>query len=94
MPRRLLFAALLSLVLLPASCACGALAGGMRAARIDPHMRSASGGAGENLLWLAALALMIVWAWAAARLLGRKEVAHGEGTPTRTDEEDQCSRRS
>ncbi|RJY09819.1 hypothetical protein [Aurantiacibacter aquimixticola] len=66
--RRILRSAILTLVLLPTSCLAGVTASDRMDARII-----ARGGAQdplwyENLLWLVALALMLVWAWAMKRL--------------------------
>jgi len=60
--RKPLLAVLTSVLLLPASCACGYTANRMQGARLGTE-----GGAGgplwaENLLWIGALALMLVWA--------------------------------
>ena len=62
MTRKPLLAILTSVLLLPASCACGYTANRMQGARLGTE-----GGAGgplwaENLLWIGALALMLVWA--------------------------------
>lgn len=62
MTRKPLLAVLTSVLLLPASCACGYTANRMQGVRMGTE-----GGSGgplwiENLLWIAALALMLVWA--------------------------------
>lgn len=67
MTRKPLVALLTSILLLPASCACGVVANGMQGVRLGTDA-----GAGgplwiENLLWIGALALMILW----ARKIGR-----------------------
>jgi hypothetical protein len=62
MTRKPLLVLMTSLLLLPASCACGYSANRMQGVRMGTE-----GGAGgplwvENLLWLGALALIILWA--------------------------------
>lgn len=58
-----------SLLFLPASCACGAFASGIQSERLSTET---TGGGGqlwlENLLWLGALALMLLWARQVKRL--------------------------
>jgi hypothetical protein len=66
--RKPLLALLTSLLLLPASCACGVMANDIQSVRLG-----ASAGEGgplwlENLLWIGALALMLVWAHRIKRL--------------------------
>lgn len=62
MRRKPLLALLASVLLLPASCAGGVAANGMQAVRLG----TAAGAGGplwlENLLWIGALALMLLWA--------------------------------
>ncbi|MCA0207749.1 MAG: hypothetical protein LCH74_01665 [Proteobacteria bacterium] len=67
MTRKPLLALLMSLFLLPASCALGVVAGDMQRVRLG----RAPGEGGplwvENLLWIGALALILYW----ARQIGR-----------------------
>lgn len=62
MKRKPLLVLLVSVLLLPASCACGVAANGMQGVRLG----TAAGEGGplwlENLLWAGALALMLLWA--------------------------------
>lgn len=62
MTRKPLVALLTSVLLLPASCAFGITASRMQGVRLG----TAAGAGGplwaENLLWIGALALMLVWA--------------------------------
>ena len=62
MTRKPLVALLTSVLLLPASCAFGISANRMQGVRLG----TAAGGGGplwaENLLWIGALVLMLVWA--------------------------------
>ncbi len=57
---------ILTLVLLPTSC----VAGSMAADRLDARTSGFALGPMwyENLLWLVAIALMLVWAWAIKRI--------------------------
>lgn len=71
-----------SVLLLPASCACGYTANRMQGVRLGSE-----GGLGgplwiENLLWIGALALMLVW----ARQIGKLYKAEtGEPAPKEID---------
>lgn len=83
MTRKPLLALLTSLLLLPASCACGVMANDIQSVRLG-----ASAGEGgplwlENLLWLGALALMLVWAHRINRLY---RTDAGEPAPKETTE--------
>jgi len=60
--------AFITIVLLPTSCLAGNSASNMLAGRSDAGRVTAPPQAYENILWLAALALMLVWAWAMNRL--------------------------
>ena len=68
MTRKPLLALLMSLFLLPASCALGVAAGDMQGVRLG----RAPGAGGplwvENLLWIGALALILYWARQISRL--------------------------
>ena len=57
---------LLTLVLLPTSCAAGSMAGYRASDRTNGDVVGPLWY--ENLLWLVALGLMLVWAWALKRL--------------------------
>jgi hypothetical protein len=79
--RKPLLALLISLLLLPTSCALGVVAGNMQGARLGREP-----GAGgplwiENLLWIGALVLILYWARQISRLY-RKPAA--EPAPTET----------
>ena len=62
MTRKPLLALLTSVLLLPASCACGYTANRMQGVRMGTEGGAASPLWAENLLWIGALALMLVWA--------------------------------
>ncbi|MDO9369895.1 MAG: hypothetical protein Q7T68_15115 [Sphingopyxis sp.] len=67
MTRKPLVSIVTSILLLPASCACGVMANDIQSVRLG----TAAGEGGplwfENLLWIGALALMLLW----ARQIGR-----------------------
>jgi hypothetical protein len=67
MTRKPLVAFLTSVLLLPASCVCGVMANDIQSVRLG----TAAGEGGplwtENLLWIGALALILLW----ARQIGR-----------------------
>ncbi|HEV2600027.1 hypothetical protein [Sphingopyxis sp.] len=62
MTRKPFLALLTSLLLLPASCACGYTANRMQGVRIGAEGGTASPLWAENMLWVGALALMLLWA--------------------------------
>ena len=62
MTRKPLLALLTSVLLLPASCACGYSANRMQGVRLGTEAGGGSPLWIENLLWLGALALIILWA--------------------------------
>lgn len=62
MNRKPLLAVLTSVLLLPASCACGYTANRMQGVRMGSEGGAASPLWAENLLWIGALALIILWA--------------------------------
>jgi len=66
--RKALLGLLTSILFLPASCACGVLANDIQSARLG----TSAGEGGplwlENLLWIGALALMLLWARQIKRL--------------------------
>lgn len=62
MTRKPLLVLMTSLLLLPASCACGIVAQDMKAGRQGLEVRFTGPLWVENLLWTGALALMLVWA--------------------------------
>jgi hypothetical protein len=68
MTRKPLVAILTSVLLLPASCVCGVMANGIQSVRLG----TAAGEGGplwaENLLWIGALALMLLWARQISRI--------------------------
>lgn len=53
---------LTSLLLLPASCACGYTANRMQGVRLGTEGGATSPLWAENMLWIGALALIILWA--------------------------------
>ena len=57
-----LLTVLTSVLLLPASCACGYSANRMQGVRMGSEGGAASPLWAENLLWIGALALIILWA--------------------------------
>ena len=81
MTRKPLLALLMSLFLLPASCALGLVAGDMQGVRLG----RAPGEGGplwvENLLWIGALALILYWARQISRLY-RKPATEPASTET------------
>lgn len=68
MTRKPLLAALTSILLLPASCAFGVTANRMQGVRLGTSAGEGGPLWMENLLWVAALALMLVWAHRIKRL--------------------------
>lgn len=68
MIRKPLVALLASMLLLPASCACGVMANDIQSVRLG----TAAGRGGplwvENLLWIGALALILLWARQISRI--------------------------
>lgn len=68
MTRKPLLALLTSLLLLPASCACGYSANRMQGVRLGSEAGAGSPLWIENLLWLGALALIILWARQIAKI--------------------------
>lgn len=71
--RQKLRMAFITIVLLPTSCLAGKSASNMLESRSDEGAIMAGPHWYENILWLLALALMLVWAWAMNRLWqGRK----------------------
>ena len=83
MIRKPLLVLLTSVLLLPASCALGVVAGDMQAVRLG----RAPGEGGrlwvENLLWMGALVLILYWARQIGRLYHKPAV---EPAPTETTE--------
>lgn len=68
MTRKPLLALLTSVLLLPASCACGYSANRMQGVRLGTEAGGGSPLWIENLLWLGALALIILWARQIAKI--------------------------
>jgi len=68
MTRKPLLALLTSVLLLPASCACGYSANRMQGVRLGTEAGAGSPLWIENLLWLGALALIILWARQIAKI--------------------------
>ncbi|WP_447754772.1 hypothetical protein [Sphingopyxis fribergensis] len=62
MTRKPVVALLTSILLLPASCACGVTANGMQSVRLGTAPGEGAPLWAENLLWVGALALMLAWA--------------------------------
>lgn len=62
MTRKPLLALLTSLLLLPASCACGYSANRMQGVRLGSEGGTGAPLWAENILWIGALALILVWA--------------------------------
>lgn len=62
MTRKPLLLLLTSVLLLPASCACGYTANRMQGVRLGSEGGTGSPLWAENLLWIGALALILVWA--------------------------------
>jgi len=65
--------AFVTVVLLPTSCLAGKSASDQLDARTDGAIIASGPNWYENLLWLIALALMVVWAWAMNRLWNSKD---------------------
>jgi hypothetical protein len=68
MTRKPLLALLASVLLLPASCACGYSANRMQGVRLGTEGGADSPLWIENLLWLGALAMIILWARQIAKI--------------------------
>ncbi|NIJ36692.1 hypothetical protein FHR22_001341 [Sphingopyxis panaciterrae] len=83
MTRKPLVAVLTSVLLLPASCACGITANRMQQARQGMDVEMGGPLWLENLLWLGALALMLFWARRINRLY---DISAGEPAPKETVE--------
>ena len=79
MTRKPLLALLTSVLLLPASCACGYTANRMQGVRIWVEAGTASPLWAENILWLGALALMLLWARQVSKIYRAEQDARGEG---------------
>lgn len=77
MTRKPLLALLTSVLLLPASCACGYSANRMQGVRLGSEAGAGSPLWIENLLWLGALVLIILWARQIAKIY-RTEPAEKE----------------
>jgi hypothetical protein len=67
MTRKPLVALLTSVLLLPASCACGVMASEIQSVRLGTAAGEGRPLWVENLLWIGALALILLW----ARQIGR-----------------------
>ena len=78
MTRKPLLVLLTSLLLLPASCACGYGANRMQGVRLGTEGGADSPLWIENLLWLGALALIILWARQIKRIYRTEPVAEKE----------------
>lgn len=83
MTRKPLLALLTSLLLLPASCACGVMASDIQSVRLGASVGEGGPLWLENLLWTGALALMLVWAHRIKRLY---RTDAGEPAPKETTE--------
>ncbi|WP_077145092.1 hypothetical protein [Sphingopyxis sp. KK2] len=79
MTRKPLLALLTSVLLLPASCACGYTANRMQGVRMGTEGGEASPLWVENLLWIGALALMLVWARQVSKIYRSEPAAKEAG---------------
>ena len=79
MSRKPLLVVLTSVLLLPASCACGYSANRMQGVRMGTEGGTVSPLWAENLLWIGALALMLVWARRVSKIYRADPVAEEAG---------------
>jgi len=79
MTRKPLLALLTSVLLLPASCACGYTANRMQGVRMGSEGGAASPLWAENLLWIGALALIILWARQVSKIYRSEPAAEETG---------------
>lgn len=79
MTRKPLLALLTSLLLLPASCACGYSANRMQGVRMGAESGAASPLWAENILWIGALALILVWARQVSKIYRTEPAAKETG---------------
>lgn len=79
MTRKPLLALLASVLLLPASCACGYTANRMQGVRMGTEGGTASPLWAENMLWIGALALMLVWARQVSKIYRAEPAAEETG---------------
>jgi len=77
--RKPLLAVLTSVLLLPASCACGYSANRMQGVRMGSEGGAASPLWAENLLWIGALALILVWARQVSKIYRTEPAAKEAG---------------
>lgn len=79
MTRKPLLVLVTSVLLLPASCACGIVAQDMKAGRQGLDVRFTGPLWAENLLWIGALVLMLVWARRVGKIYRTEPVTQGKG---------------
>lgn len=79
MTRKPLLLLLISVLLLPASCACGYSANRMQGVRMGSEGGAASPLWAENLLWIGALALIILWARQVSKIYRSEPAAEETG---------------
>ena len=79
MTRKPLLALLTSVLLLPASCACGYTANRMQGVRMGSEGGAASPLWAENLLWFGSLALIILWARQVSKIYRSEPAAEETG---------------
>ncbi len=79
MTRKPLLALLTSVLLLPASCAFGYTANRMQGVRMGTEGGAASPLWVENILWIGALALMLVWARQVSKIYRSEPAAKEAG---------------
>ena len=79
MTRKPLLAVLTSVLLLPASCACGYSANRMQGVRMGSEGGTGAPLWAENLLWIGALALILVWARQVSKIYRTEPVAKETG---------------
>ncbi|MGH6652554.1 MAG: hypothetical protein ACREB7_15630 [Sphingopyxis sp.] len=79
MTRKPLLVLMASLLLLPASCACGYTANRMQGVRLGSEGGAASPLWAENLLWIGALVLMLLWARQVSKIYRTEPAAKETG---------------
>ncbi|WP_260582829.1 hypothetical protein [Sphingopyxis sp. PET50] len=79
MTRKALLLLLTSVLLLPASCACGYTANRMQGVRLGTEGGTASPLWTENMLWIGALGLMLVWARQVSKSYRTEASREGDG---------------
>lgn len=79
MTRKPLLLLLISVLLLPASCACGYSANRMQGVRMGSEGGTGAPLWAENLLWIGALALIILWARQVSKIYRSEPAAEETG---------------